>query len=151
MEGQPMTIGLTPDEFRALLWLAIDDSIAIAQREVADPLPWAVRLQLLAFEQDGHESTCDAVFARLYRGGAFPRIVDVFVVGLAGSCTIVALRPSGHPYTRNVAETWSASPAMGPFKSLGLRLPVQIRRRPRHLSLRDLEEAAPAWARGAKG
>ncbi len=139
---------LTEDEFRALFLRAIDDTIDVAQAEVAEPLPRAVRFVLDAFGRGRDESSLEEVLALLYRDGTFPRVVDVFVRGVASERTIIKVSPSGHAYVSDVAQTWNNPPGMGPFKSLGFTARDSIYHRPRPLSRQDLEEAAPAWAKG---
>jgi hypothetical protein len=140
----------TLDEFRGLFLRAVDDSIAVAQADVTEPLPRSVRLELGAFERGHRESTLDEVLALLYRDGTFPTIVNVVVRGIVGDDTLISVWPSGDGYVSDLALTWNDPPGMGPFKGLGLALPSPIGHRPRPLSRRDLEEAAPAWAKAER-
>jgi hypothetical protein len=111
----------------------------LAQQQVADPLPKATRLELAGNKNRG--LSLEEVVSGLYRDGTFPRIVDVFVQGIADEQTLLYLRPSGHAWTEDLAQTWNQPAGRGPFKSLGLLLPASIARRPRPLSRQDLEEA----------
>lgn len=133
--------GLTREAFRLLLQQAIHDSMNLAQQEVADPLPPTTQLELALAGYSDRTLSLEEVVSALYRDGAFPRIVDVFVQGIAGEQTLIFLRPSGHAPTNDLAQTWNQPAGMGPFKSLGLMLPTSIARRPRPLSREDLEEA----------
>ena len=136
--GETMS-GLTREAFRLLLEQAIQQSMDLAQQQVSEPLPKALRLELAGSH---HRSlSLEEVISGLYRDGTFPRIVDVFVQGIADEQTLIFLRPSGHPATNDLALTWNQPAGMGPFKSQGLLLPVPIFQRPRPLSRQDLEEA----------
>ena len=136
--------------FYQLFQSALNRSLELAQREVIDPLPEEMLLELAGFGQDGHESSPQHILSYLYQDGTFPRIVDIGVKGIVAGKTIVWIRPSGHSYTNDLSKTWNAPPDTGPFKSIGLILPVNIYNRPRPLSRNDLEEAAPLWTRSDK-
>ena len=131
--------GLTREAFRLLLEQAIQESLDLAQQQVADVLPKATRLELAGNRNRG--LSLEEVISGLYRDGTFPRIVDVFVQGTADEQTLIFLRSSGHAWTEDLAQTWNQPAGMGPFKSLGLLLPAAIAQRPRPLSRQDLEEA----------
>ena len=133
--------GLTREAFRLLLEQAIRHSMDLAQQQVADPLPSATRLELALAGYSGRTLSLEEVVSVLYREDTFPRIVDVFVQGIADEQTLIFLRPSGHSSTNDLAQTWNQPAGMGPFKSLGLGIPTSISRGPRPLSRQDLEEA----------
>lgn len=135
----------TRDEFRRLLLRAIAQTRAVAQREVAAPLPEANVLMLNAFEQGGHASTEEEVLTWLYQDGAFPRLVVVGVCGIVDDQVLVRLAPSGHGYVRDRAVAWNHPPELGPFQCVGLMLSHGVWDRPRPLSRRDLEDAAAGW------
>lgn len=131
--------GLTCEAFRLLLEQAIQESMGLAQQQVADALPKTTQLELAGNRNRG--LSLEEVISGLYRDTTFPRIVDVFVQGIADEQTLIFLRPSGHAWTEDLAQTWNQPAGMGPFKSPGLLLPAAIAQRPRPLSRQDLEEA----------
>ena len=133
--------GLTREAFRLLLEQAIQWSMDLAQQEVADPLPPTTQLELALAGYSDRALSLEEVVSVLCRDGTFPRIVDVFVQGIADEQTLMYLRPSGHAWTDDLAQTWNQPAGMGPFKSLGLLLPASIASRSRPLSRQDLEEA----------
>lgn len=136
---------LTQEAFEHLLVQAAYISIDVAQAQVVGALPQKIRWELLGFERSGKESSLDEIVAILYRNGAFPVIVDVFVAGVLDAFTLIRLVVSGHELVDDIAKTWNTPVGMGPFKSLGLMLPNPIWQRPRPLSLDDLREAAAGW------
>ena len=137
---------ITYETLHDLLNKAIDATMEIAQKEISDPLPGQLYLDLAAFGRSGKESSLEEVMSLLYVNGKFPRVVDIGIKGITKGTTIIWIRPSGHSYVSNIAETWNQPPGMGPFKSIGLLLPKFIWDRPRPLTRRDLEEAAIEYA-----
>lgn len=133
--------GLTCEAFHLLLEQAIQRSMNLAQDQVAYLLPQTTRLELALAGYSDRALSLEEVVSVLYREGTFPRIVDVFAQGIAQEQTCIFLRPSGHAWTNDLAQTWNQPAGTGPFKSLGLLLPTSIARRPRPLSRQDLEEA----------
>ena len=127
---------------RDLLTRAIQKTLEDVQAQVTERLPPAIHITLDAFEQQGKDLSLDEIFPFLYKDGAIPRIIDVAVKGVKEEHTIIWIRPSGHSYVREFAQTWNKPAGMGPFKSIGLMLPRSIWQRPRPLSLQDLREAA---------
>ena len=75
----------------------------------------------------------------------FPQIIDVAVRGIKQEATLIWLRPSGHAYVRDFAQTWNTPVGMGPFKKCGLILPYSLSPRSMSLSVQDLEEAGKQW------
>jgi hypothetical protein len=135
----------TANEFRSLLLQAVEQTRAVAQREVAEPLPPDTLLVLDAFEQGHRASSVDEVLAWLYRDGAFPRVVVMGVRGIVDDKALVAVIPSGHAYVRDRASTLNHPPEMGPFNCVGLMLSYQVWQRARPRTRHDLEEAAAQW------
>ena len=135
----------TRDAFRAVLLQAIERNRALAQHEVAEPLPAAHVFVLAAFEQGRRASSVEEILAWLYRDGAFPRVVVVSVRGIVDGKTLVSFTPSGHAYVRDRALTWNQPPELGPFNCVGLMLSDGVWHRPRPLAHRDLEDAAAWW------
>lgn len=134
-------------ELQQMLQRAIEASMQIAEQEIAEHLPRNVALELEASGQRGKESTLDFVLSHLNQDDAFPRVVNVAVRGVSQGRTVVWLGPSGDTFVRNFSEAWSDPHETGPFKPVGLMLRPSIWKRPRPLSLRDLEQAAPDWIR----
>lgn len=130
---------LTKEIFRDLLLECIRITTDTAQKDVAEPLPEKLSLELAAFGQAGKITTLDEVLSFLYVQGTFPRIVDVAVKGVTKDATLIWIRPSAHPYVSDIRETWNQPPGMGPFKSIGLMLPKSLWDRPRPFSLRELD------------
>ncbi len=135
----------TPNEFRALLLQAVEQTRAVAQREMAEPLPRDTLLVLDAFEQGHRASFVEEVLAWLYRDGAFPRVVVLGVRGIVDGTTLVAVIPSGHAYVHDRALMLNHPPEMGPFNCVGLMLRAEVWQRPRPLTRHDLEYAAAPW------
>jgi hypothetical protein len=138
---------LTRDEFCTLLLRAVERTRALAQADLAEPLPQDTLLVLVAFDQGHRTSSVDEVLAHLYRGGAFPRVVVVGLRGLIDGKALVSLGPSGHSYVRDRALTWNFPPEMGPFNCVGLMLGDSVWQRPRPFTRQDLEDSAAPWAR----
>jgi hypothetical protein len=133
------------NEFRSLLLQAVEQTRAVAQREVAESLPPDTLFVLDAFAQGHRVSSVDEVFAWLYRDGAFPRLVVMGVRGIVEDKTLVAVIPSGHTYVRDRTLTLNHPPEMGPFNCVGLMPSYQVWQRARPLTRHDLEEAAAHW------
>jgi hypothetical protein len=129
------------ETLRQLLEKCIMIAIHDAQKEIADPLPIQLSSSLEAFGQQGKELSIDEILSFLHQDGTFPRIIDVAVKGIKEGRTLIWIRPSGHAYVNDFAQTWDTPAGMGPFKSIGLMLPGSIWERPRPLSRQDLEEA----------
>jgi hypothetical protein len=136
---------VTKEVLRQLLETSISRAVNEAQREIDEPLPIDYYLVLEAFGQQGKELSLDEVLSFLFRNGTFPRIVDVAIRGIKDGRTLIWIRPSGHAYVGDFAQTWNAPVGMGPFKCIGLMLPQLIWQRPRPLSLQDLREAGENW------
>lgn len=132
-------------DLKAALGRAVTAAIQKAQGDVCEALPGAVIYQLEMRERNDRALTFDEVLVALCMAGRFPRIVDVAVRGVVGDATVDWLRPSGHPFVDNIAETWNDPPGAGPFKPAGLLLPPHLWGRPRPYSLAGLREAAPMW------
>jgi hypothetical protein len=132
---------ITREVLYDLLFRCIHISLETAQREVAEPLPEQLRLELPAFGQAGREASLEEVLAALYIDGTFPRVVDVAIRGIINKRTIIWIRPSGHAYVSDITDTWNQPPGTGPFKSIGLSLPKGLWDRPWPISLKDLEDA----------
>ena len=141
---------ITYDMFYQLFQIAVSRTLELVQEEVSDTLPKNVLIELAGFGQDSHESSPNDVLFYLYKDSTVPRIVDIGVKGIVANRTIVWIRPSGHAFTNVLNKTWNNPLGAGPFKSIGLVLPVNIYNRPRPLSRHDLEEAAPCWARSSQ-
>lgn len=129
------------ETFRRLLEKGIAYTIEDAQKNVSDPLPKQLHIELMNFGQKGKELSLDEVMSFIYQDGIFPRIVDIAVRGIKDDKTLIWLRASDHTYVSNLDETWNTPKGLGPFKSLGLMLPNAIWLRSRPLSSKDLEEA----------
>jgi len=138
---------LTRDEFRTLLLRAVERARALAQADLAEPLPEDTLLVLVAFDQGHRASSVDEVLAYLYRDDAFPRVVVVGLRGLVDGKALVSLGPSGHGYVGDRALTWNFPPEMGPFNCVGLMLRGSVWQRPRPFTRQDLEDSAAPWAR----
>lgn len=138
---------LSRESLQTLLQQAIEQSMEVAQAEVAEPLPRDVILELGAFDQAGQESSVDTVTSHLYRGGMFPKLVNVAVRGVSRGKTLIWIGPSGHAFVKDLSEAWNDPRGTGPFKPVGLMVKPPIWQRPRPLSLADMEEAAPDWVR----
>jgi hypothetical protein len=136
---------VTKEVLQQLLEKGIALAVGEAQKEIADPLPTQVYLGLGAFAQQGKELSLDEVLSFLYREGTFPRIVDLAVRGIKDGRTFIWIRPSGHAYVDDFAQTWNTPVGMGPFKSIGLMLPEFLWQRSRPLSTQDLKEAGEKW------
>jgi hypothetical protein len=103
-------------------------------------------LVLGAFGQGHRASSVDEVLAYLYKDGTFPRVVVVGLWGIVDHQALVAILPSGHPYTNDRALTLEQPPEMGPFNCVGLMLRPSVWERPRPLTRQDLEDSAASWA-----
>jgi hypothetical protein len=137
--------GLSREQFEALLDAAVERTVEVAQRDVAEPLPPSRRYRLRSFGFDDEDLSLDAIADLLYFDGTFPPIVDVSVRGIAGDATLIWLIVPGYPWTSELEQTWNDPPGSGPFKSLGLILPGSTWSRPRPLHPHDLQVAtAPA-------
>ena len=136
----------THDEFRVLLLQAVERTRRLAERDLAEPLPPDTLLVLSAFGQGRRTLAVDEVLAYLFRDGTFPRVVVVGLWGMVDGQALVALLPSGHPYTHDRALTWNQPPELGPFNCVGLMLRGTVWERPRPLTRQDLEDSAAAWA-----
>jgi hypothetical protein len=136
---------VTKEALQQLLEKCITLAVDEAQKEIADPLPAQFYLGLGAFGQLGKELSLDEVLSFLFRDGTFPRIVDIAVRGIKDGRTFIWIRPSGHAYVSDFAQTWNTPVGMGPFKSIGLMLPSFIWQRSRPLSTQDLREAGEKW------
>jgi hypothetical protein len=136
----------TREEFRVLLLQAVVRTRSLAERDLAEPLPPDSLLVLSAFGQGRRSLSVDEVLAYLFKEGTFPRIVVVGLWGIVDGHALVALLPSGHPYTHDRALTWNQPPEMGPFNCVGLMLRGAVWEQPRPLTRQDLEDAAAAWA-----
>jgi hypothetical protein len=142
---EKMMSTVTKEALQQLLEKGITLAVGEAQKEIADPLPAQFYLGLGAFAQQGKELSLDEVLSFLYRDGTFPRIVDIAVRGIKDGRTFIWIRPSGHAYVDDFAQTWNTPVGMGPFKSIGLMLPELIWHRSRPLSAQDLKEAGEKW------
>jgi hypothetical protein len=136
---------VTKEVLRQLLDRCISQAVDKAQREIAESLPTEYYLTLEAFGQQGKELSLDEVLSFLFRDRTFPRIVDIAVRGIKDGRTLIWIRPSGHAYVSDFAQTWNTPVGMGPFKCIGLMLPQLIWQRSRPLSLQDLREAGENW------
>jgi hypothetical protein len=136
---------VTKEALRQLLERCIVLTVEEVQKQVVQPLPTFLYVGLEAFGQHGKELSLDEVMSFLYRDGTFPQIVDVAVRGIKSGRTFIWIRPSGHAYVDDFAQTWNNPAGMGPFKSIGLMLPSAIWGRPRPLSVQDLEKAGEKW------
>jgi hypothetical protein len=134
---------LTREDFHGRLLRCVERAIDLIQDDVAEPLPHFYRFELAGFGRAGMESWLDDVLAYLYRDGMFPCAVDVAVSSVMGDATLLWLRPSGHPFVSSVEETLFPEWETAPFKEAAF-----VWDRPRPLTLRDLEAAAPIWAYG---
>lgn len=135
----------TREEFRVVLLQAVERIRGLAQQDLAEPLPSGTLLVLDAFGQGRRASSVDEVLAYLYKDATFPRLVVVGLRGIVDGQALVAILPSGHPFTNNRALTWKQPPAMGPFNCVGLMLRGSVWQRPRPLTRKDLEDAAASW------
>lgn len=138
---------VTSEMFLDMLKRTINLSREMAQRDVVEPLPTEYVLELGGLGQSGKEISLEEAVSHLYQGGRFPRIINVAVKGVARGMTIIWLGPSGHSGVSTLEETSNTPEGTGPFKRVGLMLRPSIWDRPRPLTRRDLEEAAPDWAR----
>jgi hypothetical protein len=136
----------TREEFRVLLLQAVERTRSLAEQDVVEPLPPDTLLVLSAFGQGRRALSVDEVLAYLYKDGTFPRVVVVGLWGVVDGRTLVAVLPSGHPYTHDRALTWNQPPEMGPFNCVGLMLRGAVWKRPRPLTRQDLEDSAASWA-----
>jgi hypothetical protein len=136
---------ITKEALKQLLEQCIAIALDDAQKRVSDPLPTQIYPGLEAFGQHGKELSLDEVLSFLYQDGTFPRIVDVAVRGIKDERTFIWIRPSGHAYVSDFAQTWNIPEGMGPFKSIGLMLPSLIWKRPEPFSLQDLKESGEKW------
>lgn len=132
---------VSQETFTELFKQSITSLLEEVQKHVIEPLPQETYLTLEAFEQEGKELSIDEILLFLYQEGKFPRIVDLAVRGIREDSTIIWIRPSGHAYVDDFSQTWNTPTGTGPFKSIGLKLPWSIWRRPRPLSRQDLIEA----------
>jgi hypothetical protein len=136
---------VTKEAARQLLEKCIATTLENVQKQVSDPLPERLNLDLEAFGQRGKELSLDEIMSFLYRDGTFPRVVDIAVRGIKDGRTLVWIRPSGHAYVSDFSQTWNIPAGMGPFKSIGLMLPSVVWERPRPLFTQDLKEAGEKW------
>ena len=136
---------VTKEVLQRLLETCITTAVNEAQKEISDPLPAQLYLGLGAFAQQGKELSLDEVLSFLFRDGTFPRIVDIAVRGIKDGRTFIWIRPSGHAYVSDFAQTWNTPVGMGPFKSIGLMLPEFLWQRSRPLSTQNLREAGEKW------
>lgn len=136
---------VTKEALQQLLEQCMVITVEEVQKQIAEPLPTHLYVGLEAFGQQGKELSLDEVLSFLYRDGTFPRIIDVAVRGIRKGRTFIWIRPSGHIYVSDFAQTWNHPVGMGPFKNIGLMLPSAIWERPRPLSAQDLEEAGEKW------
>jgi hypothetical protein len=136
---------VTKEALQQLLEKCIINAVVVAQKEIADPLPAQFYLGLGAFGQQEKELSPDEVLSFLFRDGTFPRIVDIAVRGIKDGRTFIWIRPSGHAYVSDFAQTWNTPAGMGPFKSIGLMLPGFLWQYSRPLSIQDLREAGEKW------
>jgi len=127
----------TREEFRVLLLQAVERTRSLAEQDVVEPLPPDTLLVLSAFGQGRRALSVDEVL---------PRVVVVGLWGVVDGRTLVAVLPSGHPYTHDRALTWNQPPEMGPFNCVGLMLRGAVWKRPRPLTRQDLEDSAASWA-----
>jgi hypothetical protein len=137
----------THEEFRVTLLQAVERTRDLAEQHVAEQLlPSGTLLVLDAFGQGRRASSVEEVLAYIYKDGTFPRVVVVGLRGIVDGQALVAICPSGHPFTDDRALTWNEPPEMGPFNCVGLMLRGLVWRRPRPLTREDLEESAAFWA-----
>ena len=112
------------------------------QKGIADPLPAELYLGLEAFGQRGKELSIEEVLSFLYRDGTFPRIVDIAVRGIKDGRTFIWIRPSGHAYVSDFAQTWNTPVGMGPFKRI---VPGFLWKRSGLVSTQELKEEGEKW------
>lgn len=136
---------ITSETLRELLKKCINTTIENVQKEISDPLPRTLYLELAAFGRSGKEASLEEVMSYLYIDGTFPQVVDIGIKGISKGSTLIRIRPSSHTYVREISDTWNQPPGMGPFKSIGLILPKVIWDRPRPLTRQDLEDAARGY------
>jgi hypothetical protein len=133
---------ITKEALKQLLEKCITTAMYEVQEGISDPLPAQLYLGLEAFGQQGKELSLDEVLSFLYRDGTFPRIVDIAVRGIRDGRTFIWIRPSGHAYVSDFAQTWNTPVGMGPFKSIisgFLWKPAEL------LSTQKLKEAGERW------
>lgn len=136
---------ITFETLRELLTKCINTTIENVQKEISDPLPRTLYIELAAFGRSGKETSLEEVMSYLYIDGKFPQVVDIGIKGIAKESTIIWIRPSSHTYVSEISDTWNQPVGMGPFKSIGLILPNFIWNRPRPLTRHDLEYVARGY------
>jgi hypothetical protein len=131
--------GLSREQFQTLLDVAIERTVAVAQRDLGESLPTARRYRLLSFGLGDEDLSFDDVADLLHFDDTFPPIIDVYVRGIAGDATLLWLIVPGYPWTSELEQTWNDPPGSGAFKSNGLMLPFSTWSRPHPFRLHDLQ------------
>ena len=139
--GRDMKPEVSIDRFRSLFSQSVAQTIEEAQRSVQEPLPTVTCFEL-ATAAGKIAVSLRQIEEELYRNGSFPRIVDVAVRGIRDNAVVIWVRPSSHPLTDVLEETWNIPDGMGPFKSIGLLLPAYFWDRKQPFRISDLVEAA---------
>ncbi len=138
-------ITLTRAQFHEALLKARERSSELAEAELASSLPKEFVNVLDAFGQGRRASTEEEIANTLYKDGYFPRVVVVGIRGIVDGKTLVVFAPSGHKYVNDLSLTWDERSGLGPFNPVGLMVRGFVAKRPRPLTLKDLEESAEFW------
>jgi hypothetical protein len=109
---------VTKDQFRRLFEQVLERAAKLADVQLGRSIPRSFRIQLHVLQYSGQEvdlnTATDALFLAEDR---FYRIIDVSVVSVRPTESVVFVRASGHPPCA-FSETWDAND-QGPFKQLG--------------------------------
>jgi len=129
------------EDLRKLFEEAVERTLIMAQELVEEELPINFSFLLASSTEANRLEDIEGILTTLYQSGAFPRIVDLSVCGIRENETVLWVRPSAHPLTSDLEQTWNQPPGAGPFKALGLSLPTYLWERERPFNLSDLKEA----------
>ena len=127
--------------FRNIFKEGVRHTLMKAQELLGENLPDKIVYVLADSSKIGKFIGSEEILSQLYHSGSFPRIVDLAVCGIHDGETVVWVRPSAHPLTTQLKETWNQPKGSGPFKAAGLMLPSYLWGKGPPFSLSDLEEA----------
>ncbi len=135
---------MSREGFRDLFLKCVKAAICAAQGDVCEDLPGEVVFLLSTGKNSRQEESLDSILAKLYGTRGFSPLIDVAVIGVKNLSTVVWVRPSDLPLTKEMGRTWDQPSGTGPFKAIGLLLPAFISEKGGPFLLADLTDGYSA-------
>lgn len=109
---------MTRNEFARLFEVALEEAARNAEKALSRDIPRVFKIRLHAAGLSGELLNVSSALEALYLGeDKFFRIIDLMVIEVNSTQSIVFVRPSSHTPS-SFHDTWNDPPGMGPFKQI---------------------------------